>query len=82
MPVTRSELLFLCGGALVGAAAAKNYSRIKEKIQPFVAGAGEVVGEAYTAAAKKVGERVEAMQDTMAEMRQNSQPEDAAAPSA
>jgi hypothetical protein len=82
MPVTRSELLFLCGGALVGAAAAKNYSRIKEKIQPFVAGAGEVVGEAYTAAAKKVGERIEAMQDTMAEMRQNSQPEDAAAPSA
>jgi hypothetical protein len=75
MPVTRSELLFLCGGALVGAAAAKNYSRIKEKIQPFVAGAGEVVGEAYTAAAKKVGERVEAMQDTMAEMRQNSQPQ-------
>jgi hypothetical protein len=82
MPVTRSELLFLCGGALVGAAAAKNYSRIKEKVQPFLAGAGEVVGDAYTAAAKKVGERIETMQDTMAEMRQDSQPEEAPAPSA
>ena len=76
MPVTRSELLFLCGGALVGAAAAKNFSRIREKVEPFLAGAGEVVGDAYTAAAKRVGERIETMQDNMAEKRQNAEPDD------
>ena len=82
MPVTRSEFLFLCGGAIAGAAAAKNYSKIKAKIEPFLAGAGEVVGDAYTAAAKKVGERIEQMQDTMAEARQATPPGDATAPSA
>lgn len=82
MPVTRSELLFLCGGAIAGAAAAKNLSRIKEKVQPFLSGAGEVVGDAYTAAAKKVGERIESMQDSMAERRQNGQPDEAHASTA
>lgn len=82
MPVTRSELLFLCGGAIAGAAAAKNFSKIKSKVQPFLSGAGEVVGDAYTAAAKKVGERIEAMQDSVAEMRQESQPADSHASSA
>jgi 2-keto-3-deoxy-galactonokinase len=82
MPVTRSEVLFLCGGALVGAAVAKNYARIKEKVQPFVTVAGGAVGDAYTAAARKVGERIESMQDSMAEMRQTNQPEEAAAPTA
>src|SRR4051794_3166930 len=72
MPVTKSELLFLCGGAIAGVAAAKNYSKIKAKIHPFLSGAGEVVGDAYTAAAKKVGERIESMQDSMAEMRQGT----------
>jgi hypothetical protein len=82
MPVTRSEFLFLCGGAAVGAAAVKNFSRIKEKVQPFLSTAGEVVGDAYSAAAKKVGERIETMQDSMAEMRQNGQPEESPAHSA
>lgn len=72
MPVTRSELLFLCGGAIAGAVAAKNYDKIKAKAGPVLAAAGAAVGDAYTAAARRVGERVEAMQDAMAEASQNS----------
>src|SRR5262249_14024327 len=35
MPVTRSELLFLCGGAIAGAVVAKNYDKIKAKAGPL-----------------------------------------------
>ena len=52
MPVTRSELLFLCGGAIAGAIAAKNYDKIKAKAGPLLAAAGGAVGDAYTAAAR------------------------------
>ena len=86
MPVTRSELLFLCGGALAGALAAKNYTKIKERVSPlkervspWLATAGEAVGDAYTAAARRVGERIEAMQDAMAEARHGAGPGDAGA---
>jgi hypothetical protein len=72
MPVTRSELLFLCGGAIVGALGAKNYDRIKAKVSPLLATAGDAVGDAYSAAARRVGERIEAMQDAMAEAHQRS----------
>ena len=70
MPVTRSELLFLAGGAIAGAAVAKNYDRLKEKVGPWVATAGDAFGDAYSAAARRVGEKVESIQDAMAEMRQ------------
>jgi hypothetical protein len=70
MPVTRSELLFLCGGAIAGAVAAKNYDWLKQKFGPWVETAGDACGDAYSAAARRVGERFESIQDTMAEMRQ------------
>jgi hypothetical protein len=76
MPVTRSELLFLCGGALAGALGAKNYDRIKAKVSPWLTSAGDVVGDAYTAAARRVGERIEAVQDAMAEARQAPRAQD------
>jgi hypothetical protein len=82
MPVTRSELLFLCGGAIAGAIAAKNYDKIKAKAGPWLAAAGAAVGDAYTAAARTVGERVESMQDAMAEGRHAAGPATAAAESA
>src|SRR5438270_12432496 len=63
MPVTRSELLFLCGGALAGVVVAKKYDKIKAKAGPLLAAAGAAAGDAYTAAARRVGERMEAMQD-------------------
>jgi hypothetical protein len=69
MPVTRSELLFLAGGALAGAAVAKNFDRLKTKVGPWVETAGDAFGDAYSAAARRVGEKVEAIQDAMAEMR-------------
>jgi hypothetical protein len=84
MPVTRSELLFLCGGALAGALAAKNYTKIKEKVSPikekvspWLETAGEAVGDAYTAAARRVGERLEAMQDAMAGAHPAARPHEA-----
>ncbi|MHB1556836.1 MAG: hypothetical protein ACYC61_05060 [Isosphaeraceae bacterium] len=72
MPVTRSELLYLCGGAVAGALAAKNLDKIRDKAGPLLAAAGGAVGDAYTAAARRVGEKLEAMQDAMAENRQAS----------
>jgi hypothetical protein len=72
MPVTRSELLFLCGGAIAGAVVAKNFDKIKAKAGPVLAAAGAAVGDAYTAAARRVGEGVEAMQDAMAESGQSA----------
>ena len=74
MPVTRSELLFLCGGAIAGAVVAKNYDKIKAKAGPLLAAAGVAAGDAYIAAARRVGERMEAMQDAMAEARQGGGP--------
>ncbi len=73
MPVTRSELLFLCGGALAGAAVVKNLDQIKSRMGPIVTTAGDAFGDAYSAAARKVGDRVESLQDAMAEMRHKSQ---------
>jgi hypothetical protein len=67
MPVTRSELLFLCGGAVAGAIVAKNFDKIKTRVAPFLATAGEAASNAYTAAARQVAERLEAVQDAMAE---------------
>jgi hypothetical protein len=76
MPVTRSELLFLCGGAVAGVVGTKNFDKIKGKIGPWLATAGEAAGDAYTAAARRVGERIEAVQDAMAEAKRG----DGAAP--
>lgn len=82
MPVTRSELLFLAGGAIVGAAAAKNYQLLKEKMGPWVATAGDAFGDAYSAAARRVGEQVESLQDAMAEMRQPPEANGSSSPTA
>ncbi len=69
MPVTRSELLYLCGEAIAGSVAARNLEQIKSKVGPWVSGAGETFGDADSAAARKAGERVESIQDALAEMR-------------
>ncbi len=69
MPVTRSELLFLCGGAVAGAIGVKNFDKIKAKVAPWLATAGEAASDAYAEAARRVGERLEAAQGAMAEAR-------------
>jgi len=73
MPVTRSETLFFTAGVVVGAAAAANYPWLKEKAGPLIAGVGAGFGDSYAEAARRVAEKVEAVQDAMAAMRRASQ---------
>jgi hypothetical protein len=70
MPITRSEMLFFATGIAAGAAARAAYPQIKEKLGPLMAGAGAALGDAYTEVARRVAEKVESIQDTMAENRQ------------
>ena len=73
MPVTRSEAMFFTAGLVIGAAAGSNFPVLKEKFGPLLSGAsrrGAAFGESYSEMAKKVAEKVEAVQDAMAEMKQ------------
>ena len=73
MPVTKSEMMFFAAGAAVGAAAGANFPLLKEKFGPILAaalaGASSAVGDSYAEVAKHVAEKVEAVQDAMAEMK-------------
>jgi hypothetical protein len=81
MPVTRSELLYFCAGAVVGAIGAKNFDKIKSQLGPLLAKAGEAAADAYADAARRVAEHVEAVQDRVAEAKQHTVSGDASAPS-
>ena len=74
MPVTRSEMMFFAAGAALGAAAGANFPFLKEKFGPILAaalaGASSAVGDTYADLAKNVAEKVEAVQDAMAEMKE------------
>jgi hypothetical protein len=76
MPVTRSEMMFFAAGAAVGAAAGANWPLLKEKLGPLIAaafaGASSAVGDSYADLAKTVAEKVEAVQDAMAEMKESN----------
>jgi hypothetical protein len=76
MPVTRSEMLFFAAGAAFGAAAGANWPLLKEKLGPLLAaafaGASSAVGDSYADLAKTVAEKVEAVQDAMAEMKESN----------
>jgi hypothetical protein len=73
MPVTKSEMMFFAAGAAFGAAAGANFPLLKEKFGPLLAaawaGASSAVGDSYADLAKHVAEKVEAVQDAMAEMK-------------
>ena len=73
MPVTKSEMMFFAAGAVLGAAAGANLPLLKEKFGPLIsaalAGASTAVSDSYADVAKRVAERVEAVQDAMAEMK-------------
>ncbi len=77
MPVTKSEMAFFAVGALVGAAAGASFPILKEKLGPLLsaalAGAGTTVGDAYSEVARHVAERVESVQDAMAEMKHKTE---------
>ena len=72
MPVTKSEMMFFAAGAAVGAAVGANFPLLKEKFGPVLAAgrASSAVSESYAEVAKQVAEKVEAVQDAMAEMKQ------------
>ncbi len=71
MPITRSEVVFFAAGVAVGAAARSAYPQLKEKLGPLLAGAGAALGDAYSDIAKRVAEKVESVQDAMAENGQH-----------
>jgi hypothetical protein len=73
MPINRTELLYLCTGAIAGFFVAKNFDKFKEKaaplhekLGPLIETAAEAARDAYAAAAKRVAERAEEMQDAAA----------------
>jgi hypothetical protein len=76
MPVTKSEMMFFAAGAALGAAAGANFPLLKEKFGPILAaalaGASSAVGDSYADLAKTVAEKVEAVQDAMAEMKETA----------
>jgi hypothetical protein len=76
VPVTRSEWLFFTAGVVVGAVGHANYPKLKEKLAPLaasaLAGLSSTLGEQYAEMARKVAEKVEEVQDTMAAMKQAS----------
>lgn len=73
MPMTRSELIYFAAGVAVGAAAKSAYPALKDKFGPLIAGTmagvSSAFGESYSEVAKRVAEKVEAVQDAMAEMK-------------
>jgi hypothetical protein len=85
MPVTRSEMLFFAAGVAVGAAAGANFPLLKEKFGPLLAaalaGASSAVSDSYAEVAKHVAEKVEAVQDAMAEMKHSAAGSEVAEPS-
>ena len=76
MPVTRSEMMFFAAGAALGAVAGANLPLLKEKFGPIIAatlaGASSAVGDSYAEMAKHVAEKIEAVQDAMAEMKHST----------
>jgi hypothetical protein len=76
MPVTKSEMMFFTAGAMLGAVAGANLPRLKEKFGPIIAatlaGASSAVGDSYAEVAKHVAEKIEAVQDAMAEMKHSA----------
>ena len=76
MPMTRSELIYFAAGVAVGATARSAYPALKEKFGPLVsgvmAGAGTALSESYAEVARRVAEKVETVQDAMAQMKQNA----------
>jgi hypothetical protein len=85
MPVTKSEMMFFAAGAAFGAAAGANFPLLKEKFGPLLAaalaGASSAVGDSYAEVAKHVAEKVEAVQDAMAEMKHSAANSETAEPS-
>ena len=69
MPISGSEALFFGAGFVAGTATAANYPKLKEKLGPMMEEAKDVMGDAYSQAARKAAETMETIQDKLAERR-------------
>jgi rhamnogalacturonyl hydrolase YesR len=69
MPLTRSELVCLTTGIAVGALAGANSEKIKTALSGLLGLVTEGMGQGYAAAAQKVAEHVEGLQDAVAEAK-------------
>lgn len=65
MPISRTEILYLCTGAIAGFVVAKNFDKLKEKagplnerLGPLLETAAEAARDAYAAAARKSPKRL------------------------
>lgn len=85
MPVTKSEMMFFAAGVALGAAAGANLPLLKEKFGPLIsaalAGASSAISDSYADVAKHVAEKVEAVQDAMAEMKHDAARDEVVEPS-
>jgi hypothetical protein len=76
MPVTKSEMMYFAAGAALGAAAGANLPGLKEKFGPLIAKAWAAASAAaetsYAEVARTVVEKVESMQDAVAEMNRTA----------
>jgi hypothetical protein len=79
--MTKSEFLYFCAGAVVGAVGARNFEKIKSQLGPVLAKAGEAAADAYADAARRVAEHLESVQDAVAEAKQGSAPTEPTSPS-
>lgn len=85
MPATKSEMVFFAAGVAFGAVAGANLPFLKEKFAPLIgaalAGASSAIGDSYAEVAKHIAEKVEAVQDAMAEMKHDAAKAEATEPS-
>jgi rhamnogalacturonyl hydrolase YesR len=81
MPLTRSELVCLTAGIAVGALAGANSEKIKTALSGLLGLVTEGVSGGYAAAAQKVAEHVEGLQDAVADAKSGTDgPQPAPAP--
>jgi len=69
MPLTRSEWVCLTTGLAIGALAGANSDKIKSALSGLLGTIKDSVGDGYAAAAQKVAEHVEGLQDAVAEAK-------------
>ena len=69
MPLTRSEWVCLTTGLAIGALAGANSDKIKTALSGLLGTIKDSVGDGYAAAAQKVAEHVEGLQDAVAEAK-------------
>ncbi|MGD9647358.1 MAG: hypothetical protein AB7U73_16715 [Pirellulales bacterium] len=69
MPLTRNEVMYLSAGIAIGALAGANFNKLRDALAPVLGAIGTQLGDQYAGVAQQVAEKVESLQDTLAEAR-------------